>query len=83
MPHRLPAANPTAIGLALPYTPVGRVERFTPLPPSFYGWVAATVLGELLMCISLGWTWRCIGHAGTCGALVVCAATAATAAGSF
>lgn len=49
VPHRLPTANLTAIGLALPYTPVGRVERFTPLPPSFYGWVAATVLGEWFM----------------------------------
>lgn len=40
-----PAPTPAAIGLALPYTPVGALERMAPLPPSFYGWVAATVLG--------------------------------------
>jgi Mg2+-importing ATPase len=39
----------SAVGLALQYTPVGRVERFTPLPPSFYGWAAATVLGARSM----------------------------------
>lgn len=32
-------------GLALPYTPIGRVEQMQELPPSFYAWVAATMAG--------------------------------------
>lgn len=32
------------LGLVLPYTPVGRVEGMVPLPLSYYGFVAATVL---------------------------------------
>ena len=38
----LPAA---AVGLALPYTPVGALEGMVALPLSFYAWVAATVAG--------------------------------------
>lgn len=37
-----------AVGLALPHTPIGRAEGFTTLPPSFYAWVAATVVGYAL-----------------------------------
>lgn len=35
----------SAVGLALPHTPVGAVEGMVALPPSFYGAVGATVLG--------------------------------------
>ncbi|KAL4428800.1 hypothetical protein ABPG77_005238 [Micractinium sp. CCAP 211/92] len=38
----------SATGLALPYTPVGRVEQMDGLPPSFYAWVAATLAGYAL-----------------------------------
>lgn len=44
----------SAIGLALPYTPVGRVEGMVQLPRSFYGWVAATIAGERLALWRLG-----------------------------
>jgi Mg2+-importing ATPase len=44
-PLLLATALISAVGLALPYTPVGRVEGMVPLPPSFYGWMAATVAG--------------------------------------
>ena len=54
---RVPALLPcAAVGLALPYTPVGGVEGMAPLPPSFYGWVAATLAGGppvLLPCLPL------------------------------
>ncbi|PSC67133.1 magnesium-translocating P-type ATPase, partial [Micractinium conductrix] len=42
----------SAIGLALPATRVGAVERMTPLPPSFYAWVAAVLLAYML-CVQL------------------------------
>lgn len=36
---------PAAVGLALPYTPVGALEGMVALPPSFYAWVAAMIAG--------------------------------------
>ena len=47
-PTNPPPSPRAAVGLTLPYTPVGRAERFTALPPSFYAWVAATVGGYAL-----------------------------------
>ena len=46
--HSNAALPPAAIGLALPYTRVGAIEGFTPLPPSFYWVLAATVAGYAL-----------------------------------
>lgn len=40
-----PLSLPAAIGLVLPYTPVGALEGMVALPPSFYAWVAATIAG--------------------------------------
>ncbi|KAL4451583.1 hypothetical protein ABPG75_007245 [Micractinium tetrahymenae] len=47
-----------AVGLALPYTPIGRVERMAELPPSFYAWVTATMAGYMLAVQLAKWLYK-------------------------